>query len=210
MFRLYCLLGKMIHSASFFCLCFLLSNGVFGADRDEMKSVSVMERDSVSLNTDVKVQREDQILWMFGPQERRIAEIYKQEIHIDANPTFEKRLQMDDQTGSLTIRNITNEQSGLYTLQIINNIGNTCKRFNVTVFALNERSRHTKSVAVIVLLLVIAVVAGLLYHKKCKKTEKEVQTQDGDIQYADLKFSAQPFQNTDKTFSHTEYSRVNF
>uniref|UniRef100_A0A673LIR6 Ig-like domain-containing protein n=1 Tax=Sinocyclocheilus rhinocerous TaxID=307959 RepID=A0A673LIR6_9TELE len=65
-------------------------------------SVSVMEGDSVTLNTDVKMQRDDQMLWMFGPQERRIAEIHRQNIYIDAtNTIFEKRLQMDSQTGSL-------------------------------------------------------------------------------------------------------------
>uniref|UniRef100_A0A8C1PD68 Ig-like domain-containing protein n=1 Tax=Cyprinus carpio TaxID=7962 RepID=A0A8C1PD68_CYPCA len=123
----------MIHSASFFCLCLLLSTGVFG---DEVKSVSALEGDSVTLNTDVKMQRDDQILWMFGPQESRIAEIHRQNIYIDAiNTIFEKRLQMDDQTGSLIIRNIRTEHSGLYKLLIINNRGNSNKRFNVSVYA---------------------------------------------------------------------------
>ncbi|XP_016372895.1 uncharacterized protein LOC107712209 [Sinocyclocheilus rhinocerous] len=129
-------LRKMIHNASFFCLCLLLSTGVFG-DTDVMKSVSVMEGDSVTLNTDVKVQRDDHTLWMFGPQERRIAEIHRQTIYIDAtNTIFEKRLQMDNQTGSLTIRNIRTEHTGLYKLQNINNRGTSNKRFSVTVYAL--------------------------------------------------------------------------
>uniref|UniRef100_A0A671P915 Ig-like domain-containing protein n=1 Tax=Sinocyclocheilus anshuiensis TaxID=1608454 RepID=A0A671P915_9TELE len=129
-------LRKMIHSASFFCLCLLLSTGVFAGDTDVIKSVSVMEGDSVTLNTDVKMQRDDQILWMFGPQERRIADIHRQNIYIDAtNTIFEKRLQMDNQTGSLTIRNIRTEHTGLYKLQIINNRGTSNKRFSVTVYA---------------------------------------------------------------------------
>ncbi len=107
---------------------------MFG-DTDGVKSVSVMEGDSVTLNTDVKVQRDDQILWMFGPQETRIAEIHRQNIYIDAtNTTFEKRLQMDNQTGSLTIRNIRTEHSGLYKLLIISIRGTSYKRFSVTVY----------------------------------------------------------------------------
>ncbi len=107
---------------------------MFG-ETDGVKSVSVMEGDSVTLHTDVKVQRDDHILWMFGPQETRIAEIHRQNIYIDAtNTTFEKRLQMNSQTGSLTIRNIRTEHSGLYKLQIISNRETSYKRFSVTVY----------------------------------------------------------------------------
>ncbi|XP_052446791.1 SLAM family member 9-like [Carassius gibelio] len=127
----------MSHSASFFCLCLSLSTGVFG-DTDEVKSVSVLEGDSVSLNTDVtEIQTDDQILWMFGPKETRIAEIHRQNLYIDAtNTIFEKRLQIDNQTGSLTVRNIRSEHSGLYKLTIINKErGTSYKRFNVSVYA---------------------------------------------------------------------------
>ncbi|XP_059425170.1 uncharacterized protein LOC132159620 isoform X5 [Carassius carassius] len=126
----------MIPKTFFLCLWVWFSHGVFG-DTDEVKSVSVMEGDSVSLNTDVKVQRDDQILWMFGPKETRIAEIHRQNLYIDAtNTIFENRLQMDNQTGSLTIRNIRTEHSGLYKLQIINKErGTSYKKFNVSVFA---------------------------------------------------------------------------
>ncbi|XP_048038604.1 SLAM family member 9-like isoform X2 [Megalobrama amblycephala] len=127
----------MIHSASFFALFFMLLNGVFG-DTDAVKSVSVMEGDSVTLNTDVtEVQRDDQIVWMFGPQDARIAEIYNQNIKLFNIESFRDRLKMDNQTGSLTIRNIRSEHTGLYKLQIfISNIRRTTyPRFNVTVYA---------------------------------------------------------------------------
>ncbi|XP_067271125.1 CD48 antigen-like [Pseudorasbora parva] len=106
------------------------------SDSDEVKSVSVTEGDSVTLNSDhVKVQTDDQILWMFGPQDTRIADIHSQNIKIyDSNTAFEKRLQMDSQTGSLTIRNIRSEHTGLYKLQIISR-GTSYKRFNVNVYA---------------------------------------------------------------------------
>ncbi|KAL1251618.1 hypothetical protein QQF64_019414, partial [Cirrhinus molitorella] len=106
------------------------------SDTDEVKSVSVTEGDSVTLNTDVtEVQRDDQILWMFGPKETRIAEIYKQIIDMfSSNKTFGDRLQLDSFTGSLTIRNIRTTDSGLYKQQIRSNRGNSDKTFNVTVY----------------------------------------------------------------------------
>ncbi|XP_051550708.1 natural killer cell receptor 2B4-like [Myxocyprinus asiaticus] len=111
--------------------------GVFGVDTDGLKSVSVMEGDSVTLHTNLTViQRDDLIVWMFGPQETRIAEIYKQIIDMfDSNETFGDKLQLDYQTGSLIIRNITIKHSGLYKLLIISNRGTSYKRFSVTVYA---------------------------------------------------------------------------
>ncbi|XP_073718442.1 uncharacterized protein [Misgurnus anguillicaudatus] len=121
----------------FFCLYLLLMNGVFGVDGDEVKSVSVMEGDSVTLNTDItEIQRDDQILWMFGPRETRIAEIHKKSIDMyNSNEIFGDRLNLDSQTGSLIITNITITHTGLYKLQIISNRGTSYKRFNITVYA---------------------------------------------------------------------------
>jgi len=108
---------------------------VFGAGTDEVKSVSVTEGDSVSLNTDItEIQRDDHILWMFGPQETRLAEIYIQPIKYFNSERFRDRLQMDSQTGSLTIRNIRSDLTGLYKVQILSTRGNSYKRFNVTVY----------------------------------------------------------------------------
>ncbi|XP_056304528.1 uncharacterized protein LOC130216670 [Danio aesculapii] len=128
---------KIIISKTTLCLLLLLICVVFGDDTDEVKSLSETEGDSVTLNTDVtEVQRNDQILWMFGPQETRIAEIHKQSIEIfDSNETFGDRLKMDRQTGSLTITNIRNEHSGLYKLNIISSRGTSYKRFSITVYA---------------------------------------------------------------------------
>ncbi|XP_073717865.1 CD48 antigen [Misgurnus anguillicaudatus] len=120
-------------------LCLLLVvNGVFGVDGDEVKSVSVTEGDSVTLHTNfTEIQQRDYIVWMFGPKEIRIAELYKQSIDMfHSNKIFEnQRLLLDNQTGSVTIRNIRNEHSGLYKLQIRSDRGNSDKRFNVNVYA---------------------------------------------------------------------------
>ncbi|XP_058615599.1 SLAM family member 9-like isoform X2 [Onychostoma macrolepis] len=91
-------------------------------------TVSVMEGDSVTLNTDVtELQKDDHILWSFrfNSSETRIAEIYKQIISvydIGENERFRGRLQIDNQTGSLTITNINKLHSGLYKLQIISRV----------------------------------------------------------------------------------------
>ncbi len=102
--------------------------------------ISVMEGDSVTLNTDVtELQRDDQILWMFKLQnsENRIAEVYKQIISIydykENNERFRDRLQIDEQTGSLTITNINKLHSGLYKVQMING-GVKYKSFSIAVY----------------------------------------------------------------------------
>ncbi|XP_050961109.1 SLAM family member 6-like [Labeo rohita] len=125
------MMSSHLCALNLFVLC-----GVFG-DTDVMKSVSVTEGDSVTLPTNVTtVQRDDQILWMFGPKETRIAEIYKQSIDMfSSDETFGDRLQMDSFTGSLTIRNIRTTDSGLYKRQIRSNRGNSDKTFNVIVYA---------------------------------------------------------------------------
>ncbi|XP_073718454.1 natural killer cell receptor 2B4-like [Misgurnus anguillicaudatus] len=102
-------------------LCVLSVKGVLGVDGDEVKS------------------RDDQILWLFGPQETRIAQIHEKNIIIDdTNEIFRNRLKLDSQTGSLTITNIIITNSGLYKLKVIISSSSretSYKRFNVTVYA---------------------------------------------------------------------------
>ncbi|XP_059399814.1 natural killer cell receptor 2B4-like [Carassius carassius] len=125
---------NMVYKSFFLCLWIWFSHGVFG-DTDVMQSLSVMEGDSVTLNTDVNLQKDDQILWMFKVNNSitRIAD--RQKIYIaNRTVTFRNRLQMDSQTGSMTIRNIRTEHSGLYKLQIIQD-DVTSKSFSVAVYA---------------------------------------------------------------------------
>ncbi|KTG34200.1 hypothetical protein cypCar_00021460 [Cyprinus carpio] len=99
------------------CLCLWSLAGVFG---DEVKSVSVMEGDSVTLNTnDTDIQKNDQILWKFGHNNFLITQINrknnKSTFYDDiADGRFRDRLQLDHQTGSLTITNTKTTDSGLY------------------------------------------------------------------------------------------------
>ncbi|XP_077081741.1 uncharacterized protein LOC143735449 [Siphateles boraxobius] len=149
----------MVYTSLFFCSCLLgvlkltqqqlhpntvassTANGVFGVYTDKTEMISVLEGDSVTLDTDVtEIQRDDLILWTFRPRksETRIAEIYKQIISIydkDNNERFRDRLQIDEKTGSLTITNISTLHSGLYKLQVINERVKHMS-FNIGVYAL--------------------------------------------------------------------------
>ncbi len=84
-----------------------------------MKSVSVMEGDSVTLHiNDTDLQKDDQMLWKFGHNNILIAKINRQNNYSmfyndSADGRFRDRLKLD-QTGSLRITNTTTTDSGLY------------------------------------------------------------------------------------------------
>lgn len=137
-------------------LIVLLFAGVFGVDTDEAKMMSVMEGDSVTLNPCVKknIQKEDKIRWKFGAT--RVAEK-----EMDKEPTvgitlydgddgiFRKRLHVDPQTGSLTIKNIRTNHSGLYEAELTYKDKTIRKLFNVTVIGVFDlHSYQLKSVSV--------------------------------------------------------------
>ncbi|XP_050950418.1 natural killer cell receptor 2B4 [Labeo rohita] len=126
---------------AFFCFCLWLLSGVSGVYTDETKTIPVTEGDFVTLNTDVtKIKRDDHILWTFRIKnsETRIAQTNTQNISIydsGENERFRDRLQINEQTGSLTITNINKLHSGLYKVQIING-GVRYKTFNIAVYGI--------------------------------------------------------------------------
>ncbi|XP_073721608.1 uncharacterized protein [Misgurnus anguillicaudatus] len=98
-----------------------------------------MEGDSVTLHTDAKIEGDDLIEWRFGPQETHIAEFNKEANRISIyddvfDGRFRDRLQLNNQTGDLTITNITTQHTGLYHMEIRGN-RITAYRFNVVVYA---------------------------------------------------------------------------
>ncbi|XP_052446708.1 uncharacterized protein LOC127988145 isoform X2 [Carassius gibelio] len=115
-------------------LSVLLFKGVFGAS-DEMKSV--MEGDSVTLHAHLtEMQKADLILWKYGPDRDHIAQLNTLDNRISLYPLdgrFRNRLQLDDQTGSLTIIDIRNEHAGVYELHIIGGNEVPPKRFTIIV-----------------------------------------------------------------------------
>ncbi|XP_077081773.1 uncharacterized protein LOC143735469 isoform X2 [Siphateles boraxobius] len=107
---------------------------------DAVKSVSVMEGDSLTLNPDVtEVQKYLLIQWTFGST--RIAEFNRlTQTSSSYDSRFTDRLTLD-QTGSLTTTNIRTTDSGLYKLTIVGE-ETKYKSFNVTV---NESPLSTSS-----------------------------------------------------------------
>ncbi|XP_067271074.1 SLAM family member 5-like [Pseudorasbora parva] len=116
-----------------FCLSCCRLIGVFG------ESVSVMEGDSVTLNTDLtEIQEDDDILWRYGAENSLIAEISRAagvfSTYDDVpDGRFRDRLKLDHQTGSLTITNISTEHAGDYELKI-SGLKLTLKTFRVSVY----------------------------------------------------------------------------
>ncbi|XP_068072690.2 uncharacterized protein [Danio rerio] len=118
----------------FLCLCFWILAGVCGA---EVKSVSVTEGDSVTLESALtEMKSNDLIMWRFG--NNLLAKINrkdnKRETFNGPDGSFTDRLKLDSQTSSLTIKNSRISDSGLYniTTSSSNTLLNT---FNLTVYA---------------------------------------------------------------------------
>ncbi|XP_052446866.1 uncharacterized protein LOC127988259 [Carassius gibelio] len=104
------------------------------------KTESGMEGESVRLDNDIEIQKDDLVLWMFGPEDSLIArgEINKALFGTSFNTSFSteekfrNRLNLD-QSGSLTITNSSTEHSGVYKLLIISSRETKYKRFKVTI-----------------------------------------------------------------------------
>ncbi|KAI2650783.1 SLAM family member 5 [Labeo rohita] len=112
---------------------------MFG-DTVTVESVSVLEGDSVTLNSSLtEIMDDDLILWRFGAENTLIVKIDVMANSItvydvdDDDKRFRDRLNVDDQTGSLTITNITTQHAGLYKL-LTNSVS---KNFSLTVYVVN-------------------------------------------------------------------------
>ncbi|XP_077081702.1 uncharacterized protein LOC143735430 [Siphateles boraxobius] len=118
-------------------LLLLFMYGVSGTDTDESEPVSVMEGDYVTLHTNLsEILNDDMVLWMFGPKKSFISQITRKgdltPVYFTDDVRFSGRLQMDQKTGSLTIKNTRIKHSGQYKLTIARE-KTTTKIFNVTV-----------------------------------------------------------------------------
>ncbi|KAI7790776.1 hypothetical protein IRJ41_000897 [Triplophysa rosa] len=113
---------------------------------DQVKTLSVMEGDSLNLHVDTPVQSYDFINWTFGPEKNPIVVINGGEFKLFSH-RFRDRVQVNAQTGSLTITNITTEDPGLYQLQITNHQSKRSidERFIVTVSTQDRSSDDVSS-----------------------------------------------------------------
>ncbi|KAI2644410.1 SLAM family member 9 [Labeo rohita] len=101
-------------------------------EKVEVKSVN---EDSVTLNPDTEIQRDDQILWIFGDEFSLIAQIKAGtgETYDGADGRFRGRLELNKETGSLTITDFTTKHNGPYKLLISSSSrGTSCKKFRVS------------------------------------------------------------------------------
>ncbi|XP_071403229.1 hepatic and glial cell adhesion molecule-like [Centroberyx affinis] len=81
------------------------------------------------------LQKDDQILWTYGRDslDTRIANLNSREVKTDYTESFRDRLQLDRQTGSLTITALSVSDCGVYQGQIIGSKISS-HRFNLTVY----------------------------------------------------------------------------
>ncbi|XP_016117396.1 uncharacterized protein [Sinocyclocheilus grahami] len=104
---------------------------------DEMKTKEVAEGDSVTLHTGItEPQRYEQILWSFGPRGSAIAQIPERtnETSFRDEESFRDRLQLDSETGDLTIRDVKITQSGDYQLKLISARETKSKTFKLILY----------------------------------------------------------------------------
>ncbi|KAK2907177.1 hypothetical protein Q8A67_006162 [Cirrhinus molitorella] len=119
-----------MNSVFLFLSLLIFTNGVFG---DETEDVSVMEGGSVTLRTGVEKQKDDLIVWSFGPENILLAKVNGKANSMRIYDSIAGRGELDSQTGSLTITNINTTDSGLYFLKITNKNKVSYKTINVAV-----------------------------------------------------------------------------
>uniref|UniRef100_A0A673KXT3 Ig-like domain-containing protein n=1 Tax=Sinocyclocheilus rhinocerous TaxID=307959 RepID=A0A673KXT3_9TELE len=169
---------KVINSGSFSDKIFSVSvHGVSAAERDEMKRKSVKEGESVTLDPGVVKNLNGVMTWYFS--DILMAEITGDQSKIctddQCDERFRDRLELDHQTGSLTITNTRTSDSGLYKLQI------TSSSFSIsrisTVLTVIDSGLSLSAIAgvVVVLLLIAAVAAVFLYRRARRKGEYYIQ-----------------------------------
>ncbi|XP_050950043.1 uncharacterized protein LOC127153141 [Labeo rohita] len=125
--------GNMVNAFVLFSLCLWHLVDL----TKELKSVSVMKGDSVTLHSDVtETQQYNLVQWMFGSS--RIADINRiTQTSSIYDKRFKDRVKLD-QTGSLTITNTRTTDSGLYQLAIISR-ETSYTRFNVKVYDVKNK-----------------------------------------------------------------------
>nr|XP_009294351.1 uncharacterized protein si:dkey-182g1.2 isoform X2 [Danio rerio] len=118
---------------TFFVL--LLIKGVLGVEPNSVKTLEVTEGDPVFLDSCVtEIQKDDKVVWKFGS--RVIATIASNSalLYDTDDGIFAGKLQVNDKTGDLIIRNPRPKHSGVYEVKITSvNSAMPCKTFRVAV-----------------------------------------------------------------------------
>ncbi|XP_073699672.1 uncharacterized protein [Garra rufa] len=134
-----------------------------GAETDEMKTESVKEGESVTLDPGIITTPNDLMTWYFN--ETRIAEIDRDASKICtgdecevADGRFRNRLKLDVQSGYLTITNTRITDSGVYRLEIIANSSSIRRQRSIRIISLGEAGSNW----VVYLLAIVGVCVGVL------------------------------------------------
>ncbi|XP_048050767.1 uncharacterized protein LOC125270826 [Megalobrama amblycephala] len=140
--------------------------------------ISVLEGDSVTLNSDLTEMKDDDVIqWRFG--NTLIAEINKRVDRITVyddvlDGRFRDRLKLDNQTGSLTITDITTEYAGHYKLLMRVSQRYSLKAFSVSVYDSVHCCGPTEAVIRLVLsaLVGVATVILVVYEIRSRRAEQ--------------------------------------
>ncbi|XDV24148.1 hypothetical protein PO909_028401 [Leuciscus waleckii] len=155
--------------------------------------VSVVEGDPVTLNTDVQTNQQHRIRWYYNVI--LIAQIKRDQSNIctdvqcyEGNERFRDRLKLDHQTGSLTIMNTRDTDTGEYTLEI-NSISNS--RFSEKIFSVSVYDPDPDpdpgrgiyaAVIVAVIVAVILQIVAVIYFCKRRARRNEANRTERDNQ----------------------------
>ncbi|XP_036420130.1 uncharacterized protein LOC118803746 isoform X2 [Colossoma macropomum] len=201
-----------IHPALLHLLyCLLYSAG------EEVVRLQELERNTVTIHTGLTgVQSDAQILWIYGPENADIkivnSQIIRGEIITDYDSErFRDRLQLNRNSGSLTITNISRDDSGIYKLQIIT--GRVLVwSFSVNVYAANPVSNQTtqlditnvcckagaivprglsKTLTAVLTPVGLIVALSILFVCIWKKKTKHQVCEDAELNYAEVKTKPQ-------------------
>ncbi|XP_026114465.1 uncharacterized protein LOC113092907 isoform X2 [Carassius auratus] len=124
-----------------------------------------MEGGTVTLDPNLtQIKEIYKIVWRFGVKGSIIADSSNNDSWLNnTDERFKDRLQLH-QNGSLTIKNMRTQHSGLYQLQVDHKtVGNSNKYFNVTV--LERSSGATAGICVTLLLIAAAGAAVAFYYR---------------------------------------------
>ncbi|XP_026054530.1 uncharacterized protein LOC113040394 [Carassius auratus] len=154
----------------------------------EVKRKSVKEGESVSLDTPGVKNPDDVITWCFN--DSLIAETTGDQTHIcedvQCEERFRDRLELDHQTGSLTITDTRSTDSGEYQLKIRSMRNHytvtSIKSFTVSVTDSGVSSAVKAGIyAAVVLLIAAPVVVGVIFYffRSSMKDEKSLQDRRG-------------------------------
>ncbi|XP_056109209.1 uncharacterized protein LOC130087034 [Rhinichthys klamathensis goyatoka] len=128
-----------------------ISEKIFNVTVYGIVRVSVMEGDSVTLNTGVQTNQQEKIKWYFNniliaQISGDLSDVCTDVQCINGTERFRDRLKLDHETGSLTITNTRNTDSEVYLLKLISSSSISEKFFNVTVYGVPATEQDQKSV----------------------------------------------------------------